>query len=107
MGDLAVGLEVLMRQMADLATRKVYPVVWEESKALLTELQKKSSELGPIQTPRTPAEVEKTLAAAADLLARWQGMDRPLPPDRCKIRGVPAPPGGSGAGQSLEWCQGC
>lgn len=106
MGDLAVGLEMLMRQMADLGTRSIYPVVWEESKALLTELQKKSTDLGPIQMPRTPAEVDKTLAAAADLLTRWKGLNDHYHQVATKYEEFQPLLAALDARQSLDWCQG-
>jgi chromosome segregation ATPase len=60
----------LVAKLAQLATRSIYPVVWNKSQVQLNDLLQRIDALGPTNKPRTPEQVEKDLAIAKTLQAR-------------------------------------
>jgi hypothetical protein len=64
----------LVGKLAQLATRSVYPLIWNKSQVQLNDLLQRIELLGPTQKPRTPEQVEKDLAIAKTLQNRIRGL---------------------------------
>ncbi len=59
--ELHTGLEKLAAQFTELEHGEVFPLAWDASSGLLSDLRKRLQALGPAQQPRTPEEIAQHL----------------------------------------------
>ncbi len=68
--NIGAERDQLVAKLAQLASRSIFPVVWNKSQVQLNDLLQRIDVLGPTNKPRTPEQIEKDLAIAKTLQAR-------------------------------------
>ena len=61
LGELQSGLEKINAQMAELERNSVFPLTWNESGGLISDLRKRLQSVGPALQPRTPEQISQHL----------------------------------------------
>ena len=62
--ELNEGLKVLSAQFAALGTNANHPIVWGQSRIILSKISQEATAIGPLKKPRTPEQLEQDLASA-------------------------------------------
>ncbi len=61
LGELQANLDKLTAQMAEHEHNNVFPLAWDESSGLLSDLRKRLQSIGPALQPRPPEQISKHL----------------------------------------------
>lgn len=73
LAELTAGLRQLSLDCAALASRP-FPVAWDQSLRLLTDLNQQASAIGPAKRPREPEQVDHDLALVTRLNEQHHGL---------------------------------
>lgn len=76
---LVSALDSLAGQMAGLEKHPVFPLVWDESGALLAKLRQRMADIGPGGRARTPEEIKSLLDETTQMKTRQQELSARYP----------------------------